>query len=199
LINPIILILLTKYENISIVSANEFGNNFIGINNIYEINYLEYFIEFQPKYNNIKTTNYTIYLNNISEDLIGIHIDYSQPQITGYKENLNYSLKLYLNEWRIVNFSNIGNKEFAENETSELFAEILIPMKTQQLFRVDEFLTFIDFIKIPEDNPPKIHSISRNFEFKGLLNYTRNLKYTFEVYYYYSEWSFYTNPSSSCG
>ncbi|MHA1340719.1 MAG: hypothetical protein ACTSRZ_11370 [Promethearchaeota archaeon] len=171
----------------------------IQITNINEINNLQYFIEFNPDYKKSKTTNYTIKFQNLTDTLISVEVSFDNPALTVYNGDLHYNLSFSNYQWKIINASDQINKNYLNNEKSELFANISDPMQSNQTFRVDEFLTFVEYLSIPEDEPPKIQSLSRIFVYMGLENYSRNLNYSFEVHHYKASWNFETDPSYSCG
>ena len=165
--------------------------------NISEFETLEYFLEFSPPYGFQKTTSYQIAIEHEGPSTLMFEVSYADSDLTIHEQDIEYNISLNDDfEW-IINWSSSEQKEYMEREHSEIFANVTSPIPESQTFRVDEFLTYIDYIKT-DRKTPIIETISREFLLVGQEKYSRQLSHEFNTYHFNSTWTFNGPASSGC-
>ena len=154
-----------------------------------EIQHIEYYVEFSPELKGYSTTKYAIDLEAFEiegDSVLNVDITYDDLDLTEAGENFNYNILLDSRE--ILEHSNILYGNLIIGTHTELFLD-LNKIGNSQTFRVDETLTFADYLK--KEVYKGINKLDLSFSYIGEKQYSKNLTHTFNTYHYqaYSEWT----------
>jgi hypothetical protein len=156
------------------------AQNDMWINDVNEINHLEYYLEFSPNpLNDYSTTKYGLDITSAGPSEYRIAVSYEDPSIT--KANDNYEYQVSISSNLIASVSLNFYKPYITSTHSELFLD-LGNVGNPQIFRVDETVVFADYLK--RGHFKEVRRIDTSFNYIGIESLTDNFLQTFMVYHY---------------
>ncbi|MFX1493059.1 MAG: hypothetical protein ACFFBZ_02125 [Promethearchaeota archaeon] len=159
----------------------------IWYDDFYDINYLEYFIEFYPNKRGYFTTKYAMELNKITEgentNLI-VDIYYDDLNLTTTKTDFFYIISL--NNRQILDTSDDFYDIYLTGTYTELFLN-LSNIGNPQTFRVDENVVFNDYLT--RGFSIGMYKITTEFSYIEEVLYAENLLINFTAYHYSTTFS----------
>ena len=164
-----------------------------------EINNVTYNLEFNPKYGNIETVNYSLdFVHSPEIASINIKTKYDKPSITenGTENEGHIEYELSTEDFTIISINNSHYiDDFVGFNTEILFN--LANIGKDQEFRVDEPVIFTGFFELDLYTSMDISRLKAEklFQYSGIVEYNRSLMQTFDVYRY----QFIDSWSTGCG
>ncbi|MHA1820825.1 MAG: hypothetical protein ACTSU2_00820 [Promethearchaeota archaeon] len=159
-------------------SSTQTNNNFPS--NRTEVASLVYLIEFEPSFGNVYATNYSVKIMNGDFKIANYSFDFNDLGLTYAEADYSYNVSYETNKIFAVNNTNLNG--FMVNSHSEIFMNTSnITGQNIQTFRVDEMITFAEYLK-PSGVALPIYPQDLNFNYTGLANYSRNLFNSIDCY-----------------
>ncbi len=159
----------------------------IWYDDFYDINYLEYSIEFYPDRNGYSTTKYAMELNKITEgentNLI-VDIYYNDLDLTSTNNDFFYTISLKTRE--ILDTNDNFYDIYFNGTYTELFLN-LSNIGNPQTFRIDENVVFTDYLT--RGFSLGLYKINTEFNYIEEVLYTENLLLNFTTYHYSTTYS----------
>jgi len=166
----------------STLSISAKGQELIWYDDFYDIDYLEYYIEFYPDRNGYSTTKYAMELNKITEgentNLI-VDIYYNDLDLTSTNNDFFYVISLKTRE--ILDTSDNFYDTYLNGTYTELFLN-LSNIGNPQTFRIDENVVFSDYLT--RGFSLGLYKITTEFNYIEEVLYTENLLLNFTTYHY---------------
>ena len=150
------------------------------INDVDEINHLEYYLEFSPNpLNDYSTTKYGLDITSAGPSDYRIAVSYEDTSITKGNDNFEYQLSKSSN--LIDSVSLTFYQPYITSTHSELFLD-LGNIGNSQVFRIDETVIFADYLK--RGHFKEVRRIDTQFNYRGMATFTDIFLQSFTVYHY---------------